>query len=157
MTTLADLGLVMCSAPGCRHATAELSGVCSSCRRAGYRKAVVADPRTKYTHSSVPGDADVLEATVQQAAIKLLHMHGWKTWRIGQYNAERTQDDGPSDVIAMKPGAGVLFVECKRPVGGVQSPAQVEFEAACRAAGVPYLLVSQMEHLRSHLLDGGRT
>jgi hypothetical protein len=84
------------------------------------------------------------EARIQQDIRRALLMAGWQVWRVGQQNAKGTQDAGVSDLIAMKPGLGVVFVEVKAP-SGRQSAAQRWFEAVCRAAGGRYLLARSVD------------
>jgi hypothetical protein len=84
------------------------------------------------------------EAQIQQEIRRALLIAGWRVWRVGQRNAKGTQDAGVSDLIAMKPGLGVVFVEVKAP-SGRQSAAQRWFEAVCRAAGGRYLLARSVD------------
>lgn len=86
-----------------------------------------------------PARADVSEADEQREIIALLELHGWRTWRIGQRNATGTQDAGVADLYALHPRFGAVWVEAKRPDGGRQSPAQLDFQRACVAARVPYV------------------
>jgi hypothetical protein len=88
---------------------------------------------------AAPGaDPDRLEHAEQQEGIELLERLGWRAWRTGQRNATGTQDPGIADVYALHPRHGALWWEAKRPVGGVQSADQIEFQTHCRIAGVPY-------------------
>lgn len=100
------------------------------------------------------------EAYVQRRIIAALTNAGWRTWRIGQYNARRTQDPGVPDVYAMRPvrtwrGVGALcadvWIECKRSHGGRQSEAQREFERQCEHAGVRYILAKSVDDIRELL------
>lgn len=79
------------------------------------------------------------EAREQRLGIRLLQLHGYQTWRIGQRNATGTQDPGVPDVCALHPKYGLLWWEAKREIGGRQSAAQQRFELACWAAGVSYV------------------
>jgi hypothetical protein len=88
---------------------------------------------------AAPGaDPERLEDAEQQEGLELLERLGWRAWRTGQRNARGTQDPGIGDVYALHPRHGSLWWEAKRPVGGVQSAAQVTFETHCRMAAVPY-------------------
>lgn len=97
------------------------------------------------------------EASVQREIIYALTNAGWRTWRIGQYNARRTQDAGVPDVYAMRPWAiGYAmplqcWVEVKRSHGGRQSVAQREFQRQCEAAGVRYILATSVDDIRELL------
>lgn len=51
---------------------------------------------------------------------------------------------GVPDLIAFVPRRGLVFIECKGPLGK-QSKAQRGFQAQCEAAGVPYLLADRVE------------
>jgi Holliday junction resolvase len=53
---------------------------------------------------------------------------------------------GAPDIIAIKDGK-VLFIECKRPKGGKQSPKQVEFQHNIEDHGGTYLLVRDLNDL----------
>ena len=86
------------------------------------------------------------ERVIQKLGIDLLRRCGWTVWRVGQYNARRTQDAGVPDVIAAK-GTHLVFVEFKRASGGVQSDAQKAFGDAAVSAGVPYYLISDVQVL----------
>lgn len=90
---------------------------------------------------------------MQRGCVEVLRLHGYRVWRIGQYNAARTQDSGPADLYATHPDTGCVWVEVKRPIGGRQSPAQREFEACVTAAGGTYVLTSDPAHLHTVLAD----
>ena len=53
---------------------------------------------------------------------------------------------GISDRIAIKDGR-VLFIECKRPVGGIHRKPQKEFKADIERAGGEYILAECLEDL----------
>src|SRR5574340_1467293 len=72
----------------------------------------------------LPRSRGVKEAIVQRALCHALKDSGWSVWRVGQYDARRTQDAGVSDVIAAHRRHGVWFLEVKRESGGVVSDAQ---------------------------------
>jgi hypothetical protein len=137
-----------CANPSCTYFTAHASGVCPRCRERGF----VPEPKAIPAPLPVP-DLDLLEADVQTSCIETLTMCGWKVYRVGQYNAERTQDAGVSDLIAFKPGCGVVFVEVKRSRGGQQSDDQHEFQMACESAGEPYILTNDAHHLFATLVE----
>jgi hypothetical protein len=79
------------------------------------------------------------EAAEQRAGLELLATRGWVAWRIGQYDARRTQDPGVPDVYALHPRHGGLWWEVKRETGGRLSDAQKAFREQCQAAGVAYV------------------
>ena len=95
------------------------------------------------------------ERVIQKLGIDLLRRTGWTVWRVGQYNARRTQDAGVPDVIAAK-GQHLIFVEFKRASGGVQSDDQKKFEDAAVSAGVPYYLISDVQVLAGLLANLNR-
>lgn len=103
-----------------------------------YRALGLAERRRHHTHD--PAQRAVSEATEQRRILELLWADGWSTWRIGQQDARGTQDPGVPDVYALHPRHGALWIEAKRPHGGVQSAAQRAFESACEAAGVRYVV-----------------
>jgi Holliday junction resolvase len=144
-----------CAVSTCAYWTNHESGVCPRCRERGLgQPATLTAPDNHDANRALPvPDLDLLEADVQRACIETLELCGWKVYRVGQYNAERTQDAGVSDLIALKPGEGVVFVEVKRSRGGVQSEEQRMFEFACRAAGVPYILTNDAHHLFATLVE----
>lgn len=96
----------------------------------------------------------VREADVQRACVRYLTLTGWSVWRIGQRDARGTQDAGVPDLVAFRAGQ-MIWLECKRPVGGRQSPAQRRFQAACEAAGVAYHVIRSLDELVA-LVTGGR-
>jgi hypothetical protein len=164
----AELSARTCIVPDCPNPTAPDSLQCSQCQsgatgipsgaRTTNNGAVVA-PASSQAAQRTPGglpresqaerDAVVAagwgsEAQIQQEIRRALLIAGWRVWRVGQRNAKGTQDAGVSDLIAMKPGLGVVFVEVKAP-SGRQSAAQRWFEAVCRAAGGRYLLARSVD------------
>ena len=96
------------------------------------------------------------ERVIQARGIDLLRRTGWRVWRVGQYNARRTQDAGVPDVIAAK-DTHLVFIEFKRAHGGVQSDAQKAFEDAATTAGVPYWLISDVQVLADKLVRFSQT
>ncbi|HXE84102.1 MAG TPA: hypothetical protein VN513_12305 [Gemmatimonadales bacterium] len=108
------------------------------------------------------------EAQVQREIVNALKLAGWSVWRIGQRNAKGTQDAGVPDIFAtngpiiQKTDSGYIlsfmgggvFIEVKRPVGGVQSEAQKVFERACRGCGQRYILARSVDDIRDLLLTG---
>ena len=94
-------------------------------------------------------DERTTEAQVQRAVVQYLTACGWSVYPIGQYNAKRTQRAGVPDLWCMHDVHGALWIECKRPVGGRQSPAQRAFQAACEASGIAYHLIRSVDELRS--------
>lgn len=79
------------------------------------------------------------EKQIYEAGVRTLRAAGFVVYRLSQ--ARRTnQSPGIPDAYAMHPQRGLaLWWEAKRP-GGTQSPPQRQFEAECRACGLPYLL-----------------
>jgi hypothetical protein len=143
-----------CVNPACTSYTVTESGICPKCRRFGYVLPVAIEPEVPafaVTRSSNPADTHVPESDIQKGGDALLERQGWFVARTGQRKSKGVQDAGVPDSIAMKPGYGVLFVEYKRPVGGVQSEEQHIFEEHCIAAGVRYWLISQVEQLHTRL------
>lgn len=52
---------------------------------------------------------------------------------------------GVSDLLVMYPNGRVVFVEVKRPKGGVQSDEQKEFQQVCQLFGFPYEIVRTLD------------
>lgn len=143
-----------CVNPACNSYTVTETGICPKCRRTGYVLPVYVEPEVTIrgkTRSSNPKDTHVPETDVQKKCIGLLQRQGWSARKVGQHKSKGVQDPGISDIIALKPGYGVLFIECKRPVGGMQSEEQRTFEQDCIAAGIRYWYVSQVEQLHTLL------
>jgi hypothetical protein len=99
---------------------------------------LAASPAARSIPAEPGADPERLEDAEQQEGLELLERLGWRAWRTGQHNARSTQDPGIADVYATHPDHGCLWWEAKRPVGGVQSAKQIEFEAHQRSAGIPY-------------------
>jgi len=105
------------------------------------------------------------EASVQREIVNALKLAGWSVWRIGQRDARKTQDPGVPDLYAMRSaawratqtaylsvhGAGHVFIEVKRPVGGVQSPEQREFQSLAKMCGQPYILARSVDDIKELL------
>ena len=90
------------------------------------------------TRSENPADRARLERDEIATGLLLLGSLGFRSWRVGQYRADAGgSTPGAPDVIALKPGWGVLFWEAKRAHEGSESTAQHEFRSSCVAAAVP--------------------
>lgn len=87
------------------------------------------------------------ERTIQRRVVAHFRAMGWSVYPTNQRptgkRASRNAKGFP-DLWCMKPGHGGLFFEVKAP-HGQPSPAQVSFQAACRAAGVVYVLGGLVE------------
>lgn len=94
----------------------------------------------------------ITEAEVQRAVLRVLSLHGWATWRIGQRNARGTQDPGVPDIYALHHEHGALWIEVKRP-GGRQSAHQERFEELSVGAGQSYWLISDAAALHRLLTE----
>src|SRR6185312_1672006 len=106
------------------------------------------------------------EASVQREIVNALKLAGWSVWRIGQRDARKTQDPGVPDLYAMRacqfdPKANVyrriaqvlahplaIWIEVKRPVGGVQSPEQREFQSLASLCGQRYILARSVDDIK---------
>lgn len=88
---------------------------------------------------------------MQRGCLEVFAAYGYRVWRIGQYNAARTQDAGPADLYAAHPLDGLLWCECKRPVGGRWPKAQQEFAEAVVAGGGLYVKISDPKALAETL------
>ena len=142
----------LCIYRGCEN---EAEGLyCDGCRQrdrmAAAEGAKLICDRLARTTSDDPAEAHVLEATRQAEGIRAMEATGWRIFRVGQYNAERTMDSGPSDTICFHEARRLFaFVEWKRPVGGVQSEDQAEFQRLCEVVGVPYVLASRVSDVEN--------
>jgi hypothetical protein len=106
--------------------------------------------------SADPRDEFISEAKVMSGLIEVLTLYGYRSYRVGQMDARRTQDPGVSDIIAFHPLDGVLFVEAKRPRRNKdrkdrQSPAQKTFESDAVRAGARYFLTHDQQLLHEEL------
>ncbi|HXU23549.1 MAG TPA: hypothetical protein VN697_05920 [Tepidiformaceae bacterium] len=121
---------------------------------------------TKRALGRLTGDPKAkTEAQVQREIVNALKLAGWAVWRIGQRDARKTQDPGVPDLYAMRAGfwsnprarADVyhaprsVWIEVKRPVGGVQSDAQRRFEASCAATFQTYILARSVDDIKELL------
>jgi len=97
------------------------------------------------------------EASVQREIVNALKLAGWSVWRIGQRDARKTQDPGVPDLYALKPlrpkstSPWAAWIEVKRPVGGVQSDDQREFQKLCDAACETYILARSVDDIKELL------
>ena len=134
----------------CKEAPTEGGLQCRACldgKKAPPDPAVVEPTRTVD-----PARADVEEADEQLAIVELLTLHGWRVWRIGQRNAEGTQDAGVADLYALHRRYGALWVEAKRPHNGRLKRDQKDFREECLACRVPHVwgaLPAVQSYLRS--------
>jgi hypothetical protein len=145
-----------CASPRCGSWTNHESGICPRCRERGFTPPP--PPPTAALKELVRSDGqDKLESEVQTECIEVLELCGYTVSRVGQYNAERTQDAGFPDLTGLKaaepPAHGLVFVECKRSTGGVQSDEQHEFQQRCIAADIPYILTNSPHHLFARLVE----
>jgi len=105
---------------------------------------------TKRALGRLTGDPKAkTEAQVQREIVNALKLAGCEVYPVGQRDARKTQRPGVPDLIVFAKGR-LAFVECKRPVGGRQSDAQLNFQTECDIAGVDYVLargVSDVVHL----------
>lgn len=100
-------------------------------------------PRSKrLAPSRDPRTSSVLESSTQRGCLEVFRLYGYETFRIGQYNAARTQDAGVADVYALHDLDGAVWCECKRPVGGRWPLPQQRFAERVVAAGGVYVLAN---------------
>jgi hypothetical protein len=85
------------------------------------------------------------ERAIQDACIAWLTVYGWAVWQTSQPQVA-LMTAGLSDLLALHPAYGVVFIEVKSATGS-QRPSQRLFEAACRWAGVPYLVAHSAAEL----------
>lgn len=138
----------------CREPVYDHGMQCARCRVGDYAHISPKALGLDGTPARLPDvELDLLETDVQTACIKTMQLLGWTVYRIGQYNAARTQDAGPSDLIGFHPECGVAFAEIKRSKGGVQSDDQRLFQAACESAGARYILTNDAHHLFAQLVQ----
>ena len=79
------------------------------------------------------------EKAIQADAEQLCRMAGCTVFHMSQARATK-QTAGIADAFVTAPTVGTAcWYECKKP-GGVQSPAQREFQSACERSGVTYVL-----------------
>lgn len=126
---------------------------CSACREAAPASPVALVTEEGRVRTADPARADVPESEEQEAIRAELLADGWEVWRVGQRDARGTQDPGVSDLFAVHRARRLLvFVEVKRPDGGVESEPQAAFGAAVKAVGGPVSYVcGALPHVRLHL------
>jgi hypothetical protein len=158
MTTIdaAALNARRCAISTCANWTNHATGLCARCRERGLNPPP--PPPTAQLKERLRSDGqDKLESEVQTECIEVLEMCGYTVSRVGQYDAERTQDAGFPDLTGLKPAPppahGLVFVECKRSRGGVQSDEQRDFQLRCEAANIPYILTNSPHHLFARLTE----
>lgn len=89
-----------------------------------------------------------LEKDEQAFCYRLLRAYGFTVRNLSQARASK-QAPGLGDAWLVHRGLGIaLWWETKRQVGGVLSPAQVEFEADCRLCGITYRYGSRFDLAR---------
>src|SRR6185312_2876249 len=130
------------------------------------KRVTMTKAETKRALGRLTGDPKAkTEAQVQREIVNALKLAGWSVWRIGQRDARKTQDPGVPDLYAMRAGfwsnprarADVyhaprsVWIEVKRPVGGVQSDAQRRFEASCAATFQTYILARSVDDIKELL------
>lgn len=103
-----------------------------------------------------PTPEGALLLVVRQA----LALRGVPCWRIGvgaflvetpaSRRFVRMGDPGLPDLVALIPGVGALFIECKAPRGKLRRE-QVAFRNACRQAGVPHVVCRELRDLDPYL------
>lgn len=89
--------------------------------------------------------ADLLEKHEQNAVRKIFVAHGCAVYNLSQSRATK-QTPGLPDLFVFSSRSGHAFwFETKRPVGGVQSRPQREFQERCAQCGVRYVIGGQTE------------
>ena len=93
----------------------------------------------------------ITESDVRKVCKDYLQFKGWFVFHLlqglGCY-------PGLTDMVAIKEGR-VLFIECKRPVGGIHRKPQKEFKADVERAGGEYILAECLEDLIEGIKKGG--
>jgi hypothetical protein len=123
------------------------------------KRVTMTKAETKRALGRLTGDPKAkTEAQVQREIVNALKLAGWSVWRIGQRDARKTQDPGVPDLYAMhRTRWGSLgfgsraWIEVKRPVGGVQSKAQRDFQEHCRECCVRYILARSVDDIKELL------
>lgn len=100
------------------------------------------------------------EANVVHGCLAYLKLRGIYAWRQNT-GAAKTKSGrfvkfgmpGTPDIVGMLPGGRFLGIECKRPNGGRQSPAQKLFQANTDANNGVYLLVTSVGELSDAMED----
>jgi hypothetical protein len=90
--------------------------------------------------SGDPRDEYITERSTMGGLNEVLTLYRWEFYVIGQADARRTQDPGPSDYICFHEVDGILFLEAKRPrrrkdKKDRQSAAQKRFQQHVERAG----------------------
>lgn len=86
-----------------------------------------------------------LEKAEQWECVRIYRAHGCEVYSTSQARAAKVSPGLP-DLIVFHVRAGAhWYHEVKRPVGGVQSSAQAEFQSHCEATGMQYVLGDRSE------------
>jgi len=81
-----------------------------------------------------------LEKAEQSECVKIYRAHGCVVYSLSQPRATK-QSPGLPDLVVFAPRyRAAWWHEVKRPVGGVPSPAQVDFQQRCAECGVRYVI-----------------
>ena len=120
-------------------------------------------PRTrKYRNPNSSLNRNSKEGPVIRAVDEYLALKKIPHWRInsGALKTQRGQlvrfgAKGMSDFYAIGPQGQSIWIECKRPVGGVLSEAQIEFLDCINRNGGVGIVVSSVESLELRLKAAG--
>jgi hypothetical protein len=114
---------------------------------------------TKPRREAVP---PISEAEVVRRVMEYLTLSGIPCYRMnnGAYCTEgggfvRFGAKGMSDIYAIGPGGRSVWIECKRPKGGVVSPYQREFIDCMNRHGGVAVIVTSLESLEIQLKEAG--
>lgn len=105
------------------------------------------------------------EGALLTAVLQTFRLRNIPCWRIGcgafvvETPAARRfvkmGDPGLADVVALVPGVGAVFVECKSARGKLSAD-QVAFRDACRHVGAHHVVCRRLEDLDPYLPPAGR-
>jgi hypothetical protein len=115
--------------------------------------------KTKPCREAVPR---ISEAEVVRNVMEYLSLKGIPSFRMnsGAYRTEnggfvRFGAKGMSDIYAIGPGGRSVWIECKRPRGGVVSPYQRAFIDCVNRHGGVAVIVTSLESLEIQLKEAG--
>jgi hypothetical protein len=113
--------------------------------------------KTKPRREAVPR---ISEAEVVRRVMEYLSLSGIPYYRMnsGAYRTEnggfvRFGAKGMSDIYAIGPGGRSVWIECKRPKGGVVSPYQQSFIDCVKRHGGVAVIVTSLESLEIQLKE----
>lgn len=109
----------------------------------------------KYDHNYDYEDAPHNESEVSRQIVDALKKLGWRIYNFASYAALPPAAAGFPDIVAIRPGFPVLFIQVKAPTGGRLSPEQREFAEIIADTGAAYTQASSIDDVLGKLRQIG--